>query len=65
MPMYGLNSEAIYSNLQDFDTWFGNTVLTQLPSNLAAEWPNFIRATLDSMVVRARSLFVTLYGIRV
>lgn len=56
--------EAIYSDMEAFDTWFAATIVTQIQTDLATEWSNFIRATLDSMVVRSRILYNTLYQIR-
>ncbi|EED18783.1 bacteriodes thetaiotaomicron symbiotic chitinase, putative [Talaromyces stipitatus ATCC 10500] len=57
--------EAIYGDLVVFD----RTYQQQYPNNpintaLATEWSNYIRATLDTMVVNSRTLFDALYAAR-
>lgn len=53
--------EAIYDLLGDFDTWYAqNGAAFAIPS-LQDEWKEFIRVTLDSMVLRSRATFDTMY----
>ncbi|KAH8655299.1 hypothetical protein BX600DRAFT_525229 [Xylariales sp. PMI_506] len=55
--------EAIYADMQTLDTWNAGSGHV-FPVTFATEWSNFVRASLDSIVVRSRALYSALYSKR-
>jgi chitinase len=64
-PIFCNTFEAIYSDLQHFDTWYtANNNQPPLTFALADEWANYMRTVLDSMVVNARAVYAQMYASR-